>query len=188
MKRNRILLIATALILTFAVGAMAQPSGRMGGQGNRGAGQQQGAAQFGGPQWIARYLGLTEAQIAQFKVFQDEAHAQIVPILATRKANMEKLQELLAVTTPDPLAVGTLVIQNHALGAQIRAIHEATQAKLVGILTPEQKAKYDTMIEFLKTLPGRGPGFGGQGFGAGQGSGYGYGNGNGGGSCPWCED
>lgn len=183
MKRNRIFLMVTVLALAFALAAFAQ-AGRMGGQGTRGGGaslQQQAAGPgFGSPQWIAKYLELSEAQIEQWKVIQEETRAAMAPILETRKANGERLRELLEGTNPDPTTVGTLVIQNHTLGAQIRDIHEAAQAKFIAILTPEQKTKFEAFLEFMKNLPRRGPGGEGSGFGS-------MGFGPGPGDCPWCD-
>ncbi len=191
MKRNRILFLVIALTLTFALAAMAQGAGRMGGQGARGAGQQAlGQAPFGGPQFLVKYLELTEAQITQWKAFQEQARAEAAPIVELRKQNVLKIRELLLESAPDATAIGTLVIKNHELGGQILAIHEAAQAKFAGILSPEQKIKFDKFLELMKSMPRRGPG--GQGFGDGSGAGMGFGSGGGfgpgDGTCPWCED
>ncbi|HEY0591519.1 MAG TPA: periplasmic heavy metal sensor [Thermoanaerobaculia bacterium] len=193
MKRNRIFLIVTVVALAFALAAFAQ-AGRMG-QGTRGAGLGQppapGQGPFGSPQWLATYLGLSEAQIAQWQAIRDGAQARIAPLLETRKANILKLQEELAKTNPDPATVGSYVIQNHAIGAQIRSIHEAAQAEFVKLLTAEQLAKYNQWLEFRKSMPRRGgQGEGGPlgGFGAGMGFGQGGGFGPGDGTCPCCED
>lgn len=194
MKRNRILLILTVLTLTFALASFAQ-SGRMGGQGTRGVGQQgqrtPGQPGAGSPQWLATYLGLTEAQIAQWQVIREGVRGQIAPLLETQKANVLKLREELAKTNPDPATVGGYVIQNHAIGTQIRAIHEAAEAEFVKLLTPEQLTKYNQWLELRKSLPRRGgQGEGGPvgGLGGGMGFGQGGGFGPGDGTCPCCED
>lgn len=189
MKRNRILLILTVMTLTFALAAFAQ-AGRMGGQGTRGAGQgQRGAGQqaLGSPQWLANYLALTDAQIALWQGIRDAAQAKAAPVLETRKANFLALREELSKTNPDPATVGGYVIQNHAIGAQLKAIHEAAQAEFVKILTAEQLAKYNQWLELRKSMPRRG-GQGEDGPVGGFGAGMGFGSGPGEGPCPCCED
>ncbi|HSN68053.1 MAG TPA: Spy/CpxP family protein refolding chaperone [Thermoanaerobaculia bacterium] len=187
MKRNRIFFLLTALTLTLALAAMAQAPGRPIGQGQRGPAVQ---GPLGGPQFLVRYLELTEEQIVKWRSFQEQARTEIAPLAELRKANGEKIREALESGAPNATAIGELVIKNHAIGEQIRGIHEAAQAKFVGILTPEQKAKYDKYLELLKSMPrgGHGEGFGEgaggpMGFGPGQGGGFG-----GGGNCPWCQD
>ncbi len=194
MKRNRIFLIVTVVSLTFALAAMAQAPGRMGGQGTRGAGQgQRGQGQpgLGSPEWLATYLALSETQIAQWKAIRDAAQGQAAQLIETRKANLLALRDELAKTNPDPATVGGYVIQNHALGTQLRAIHEAAQAEFVKILTAEQLAKFNQWLELRKSMPRRGgQGEGGPagGFGGGMGFGQGGGFGPGDGTCPCCED
>ncbi len=197
MKRNRILLMVTVMTLTIALAAMAQAPGRMGGQGMRGSGQQTlGQRPGGGPQWLATYLGLSEAQIAQWEAIRDAAQAQITPLAQTRRDNVVELQGLLNGTSPDPSAVGAIVIENHGIGAQIRTIHENAEKDFIAILTPDQLTKYNQWLELRKSLPRRGPGGMGQGpgdgpgagMGFGAGAGFGGGFGAGDGSCPCCED
>ena len=186
MKRNRIFFVVTAFILTFALAAMAQAPGRMGRQGARGPAEQGvGQAPFGGPQFLVKYLELTEAQIVNWRTFQEEARAAAAPLAEQRRNNGEQIREALLSGNANPTTIGELMIANHQIGGQIQAIHEAAQVKLVGILTPEQKVKFDKYLELRKSMPRRGPG--GQGFGgAGMGSGHGFGPGTG--SCAWCED
>lgn len=188
MKRNRILILMTALALMVALAAMAQAPGRMGGRGNRGPVQAAGEGRLGGPQFLVKFLELTEAQIAQFRTFQEQARAESAPLAEMRRANAEKIREALEGGAPDATEIGEIMIANHKIGGQIRAIHEAAQAKLVAILDPAQKEKYEKFLEFRNAMPRRG--LGGQGFGAGHGGGMGAGNGFGAGdgTCPWCED
>lgn len=194
MRRNRILFLVIALTLTFALAAMAQGAGRMGGQGARGAGQQAlGPAPFGGPQFLVRYLELTEAQIGQWKTIQEGVRTQAATLLGPHKANTLKIREQLESTAPSAAVIGQLVIDNHKIGEQLRVFHEAAQAQFVLILNPGQKVKYDNFLELLKAMPRRGPG--GQGLGDGTGAGmgmggFGFGGGFGppDGNCPWCED
>lgn len=195
MKRNRIFFILTALTLTFALAAMAQPAGRMGGQGNRGGGQPAlGQGPDGGERFLVRYLELTEAQVTQWQAIRDAARASILPLAESRRENFDALRLLLDGTAPDPAAVGALVITNHAIGEQIRGIHENADAQFLLILTPEQKTKYEQWLELRKSMPrrggnGDGPGMGqGGGMGFGQGNGGGFGMGPGDGTCPWGED
>ena len=184
MKRNRIFFLVTAMALMVALAAMAQAPGRMGGQGARGPMQGAGDGRLGGPQFLAKYLELTEAQIVQWRTFQEQARTEAAPLAELRRANGEKIRTALE-NAPNATTIGELVIANHQIGGQVQAIRDAAQAKLVGILTPEQKVKFDKYLELRKSMPRRGPG--GQGFG-GSGMGSGHGFGPGAGNCAWCED
>ena len=47
--------------------------------------------------------------------------------------------------SPDPVAVGELVIEGHRLHEQGRALREAQDKAVRKVLTPEQQAKFDAM-------------------------------------------
>ena len=185
MNTKRMFAVLALVALTLGAVAMAQGVGRMdrsrlgdrdgARMGDRmlGAGGGLGERMFARAEWVARYLELTEAQIEQFQAIREQARTDAQTLWESRRVNQEQLHALLEARNPDPLAVGTLVIANHQVGTQLRAIHDNAQAKFVLLLTPDQKVKYDRMLELWESMP-RGPG---RGNGRGRGPG-GFGGGN----------
>jgi Spy/CpxP family protein refolding chaperone len=116
-------LIAILLILIAAV-AIAQPAARPGAV-------------------LAKYLDLTPDQAAAWKQIHTDTAAVVQPLATTERATRKQIETALQAATPDPAAIGKLTITLHATRDQIRAAHEASKAKLVAVLTAEQKTKFE---------------------------------------------
>ena len=129
---------------------------------------------------LMRFLGLSAEQQTQWTAIHDEMKASLEPIREQRQANRTELATELQATSPNTLRVGELVIANHNLALQAKALREETHARILSILTPEQQEKFQQMIERQRGRRG-GFGFGdGAGFGGdclGDGSGPGLGDG-----------
>jgi Spy/CpxP family protein refolding chaperone len=139
------LVIATA-VLAFAVSATAQPPGP-GGPGRGGPGGP------GGPP-LDRLLQLTTEQQQALRTLREEERETTRPIAEQMRPLHGSLRQALESGNPDPTTVGNYMIQIHTLEQQIRSVHDSFQEKLVALLTPEQKEKFDA---FQKEGPrGRG--------------------------------
>jgi Spy/CpxP family protein refolding chaperone len=116
-------LIAILLIL-IAAAAIAQPAPRPGAV-------------------LAKYLDLTPDQVAAWKQIHSDTDAIVQPLVAAERATRTQIETALQAATPDPAAVGKLTITLHATRDQIRAARETSKDKLVAVLTPEQKVKFE---------------------------------------------
>jgi len=59
--------------------------------------------------------------------------------------HLQKIEEMASADEPDAAAIGELVIEAHRAREAAMAEHEAFQAELMAILTPEQQARFETM-------------------------------------------
>ena len=133
---KRITTIALALtIVTTVVFAQEKPPQFM----KRGMGP--------GGEGLASVLGLSADQKTQWDAIHQQLGASIKPLFMQHRAAEEKLQSLVEAPTPDAAAVGTQFLAMRAIDKQIQAAHEATKQKIDAILTPDQKAKFDSIHE-----------------------------------------
>jgi Spy/CpxP family protein refolding chaperone len=131
--------------------AAAQPG--PGGPGRRGA---------GGPERIARVLGLTEEQQARVRDLMEAQRPKHEALREKAAANREALREALSAGNPDPTAVGELAIEGHRLREEGRKVREAHEQALRQLLTPEQRTKFDALRSLREERGGkRRPGGGG---------------------------
>ncbi len=110
---------------------------------------------------MARDLGLSESQQAQLREIMEEQRAQREAVYDKLSANRDALQQLLESGSADASAVGELVLQGRKLHEESRALREAEQKAIRSILTPEQRKRFDQVLEQRRD---RGPGRGRQGF------------------------
>jgi Spy/CpxP family protein refolding chaperone len=164
-KRNSGIVVAIAALMLVGTFATAQPG--PGGPGNGPAG---GPPPDGA---LVQFLALSEAQLASWKTFHEELKAAIDPLIEQQRAAQQQLQAALDATTPDPAAIGNAMLAIRAIGNQIRAAHDALDAKLKSVLSPEQVLKFDAFRAAQQAMQGPRPGGPGNGPGAGQGNGRG---------------
>ncbi len=135
MRMRRVTAIAAAAVISLGVSlAVAQP----GGNGGRGPGGFMAGR-------MARLLNLSDDQKAAFQKALDAQRPQFQALHQQLRDNRSKLQELLQGESPDPAAVGQLVIQGHALMTQAKALRDQSNQTLRGLLTPDQQAKFDAL-------------------------------------------
>jgi Spy/CpxP family protein refolding chaperone len=157
--RTKAMLAASFLWLGAAL-AGAQPADRPGGPWK-------GPGVHGGR--MARALELTDEQKAAFQKQMEQQRPQMQALHEQMRAIHEKLQAALAAESPEPAAVGQLVIQENALRKQARTQREQASQALRALLTPEQQAKFDALQSLRDE--GFGPrGMGRRGFGHGPGA------------------
>jgi Spy/CpxP family protein refolding chaperone len=99
---------------------------------------------------LARYLELTPDQIAAWKQIHTDTAAIVQPLEATAHSTRTQLEAALKAATPDPAAVGKLAIALHATREQIRTARADARTKLVAVLTPEQKTKFEALEAWEK--------------------------------------
>jgi Domain of Unknown Function (DUF1520). len=94
---------------------------------------------------LAEYLQLTPEQITAAKQLHSDEAAAIKPLIQNAQDLRKQLGEAMKATSPDAAAIGKLTLALHSARDQVRTTHEASKAKFVALLTPEQKAKFDAM-------------------------------------------
>ena len=131
-----------AVALLGASNAAAQPFGP--GEGDR------GPRGLRGP---ARFLELTEQQQAAARDIFEQRRPEMEALREQMRENRTLLRESLESGNPDPISVGKLVIQGHALRQQGRALREESKSAFEGLLTPDQKRKLE-MLEAARAAGG----------------------------------
>ncbi len=104
-------------------------------------------------QAITEFLGLTEDQVAQWDALLAAREDAVAPLREQLKSTGEQLKELLNGPSPDPGAVGTLVISGQTLGEGIQAAHEVYVDGFEAMLTPEQKGKLGAVRRAARLAP-----------------------------------
>jgi Spy/CpxP family protein refolding chaperone len=140
MRKMNLAVLGTAA-LTVALGARAagaQPPPTPEGPG--GAGPSMGRAEG-----MARFLGLSEAQKEQVLGLMEGRRAEHEALREQVENNREQMKKALEGPNPDASAVGELAIEGHRLREQGRALREAQDKAVRGLLTPEQRARFDAM-------------------------------------------
>jgi Spy/CpxP family protein refolding chaperone len=153
MRLKAITMPGLAAVLAFASLAAAQPAGGRGGWGP------------GGADARADYLKLSEPQRAQAKELFEKQRPQLAALHQSLRDNRQKVEEALAAPTPDPTAVGELVIEGHRLQQQSKQLRDQADKALRALLTPEQQVKFDAMRALREERGPMGPLGHGRGFG-----------------------
>ncbi len=140
MKRT---LLVVAVVLALAVPALAQQGQ---GRGPRPeipmAGVQAGELDGSrAREAVIKFLELTPEQVTAWDALLETRKTLVEPLRDQLQAVEEDLHELLQTETPDPAAVGALVLQGKALREQIRAANQAYVDGFEALLTAEQAAK-----------------------------------------------
>ena len=99
------------------------------------------------PRVLARYLKLTQEQIATYKTLREELQADLKPLHPQLKPLKDQLETQLDAAAPEACAVGQTVVALDAVRDDIRAAYEEFDEKFSAILTPEQLEKYEHLKE-----------------------------------------
>ncbi|HEX9202874.1 MAG TPA: periplasmic heavy metal sensor [Vicinamibacteria bacterium] len=115
-----------------------------------------GEARF---QRMAEYLGLTEEQQATWKSLHEQQKTEMEPLMQEGRELHQRLRTAMDAQNPDPAAVGaaTLALKQHR--EKVKAAHEAFGERLKGVLSDEQKAKFEAFKTAHRAGPGRRGGF-----------------------------
>jgi Spy/CpxP family protein refolding chaperone len=161
--RSRSLKVLGGLALAALVGAAAAVAQQAVPEGRTGRGPRRGPGPVP-PEAVARVLGLTDAQKAQVQKLMGSKRTEHEALREKVEANQQQLRAALESASPDPAAVGELVIEGHRLREQGKALREAQEAAIRSVLTPEQQVKFDVMKSLREeagpTGHGRPVGFG----------------------------
>jgi len=148
----------------LAVPALAQgPGGERPAWGDHGRGHGgPGAHRLGR---LARVLELTEAQLAEARALHEAAREDRAPIVEESRELRTRLDGLLDAASPDPTAVGEVVIALRQNREEMRSVREATETAFEALLTAEQREKLATLEDAKEEWGRRGRGRRGHRFG-----------------------
>lgn len=90
---------------------------------------------------VARFLSFTPEQVAQWDALLETLQATVRPLAQQIAANDRQLADLLKQPSPDPAAIGNLILANRGLREQIRQAHQVYLTAFEALLTAPQKEK-----------------------------------------------
>jgi len=105
-----------------------------------------------------RFLQLSDEQRVVVEGVLETQRPQIEALHESIRANREQLREALESPSPDPRAVGEIVIEGARLEKEGRAMREEAEKALDGVLTPEQKRRAEVLEAARALGPMRRPG------------------------------
>lgn len=162
----RVAAVAVALVAVLAAGAATAAAAgviRPAAAGTGAGGRMPVAGPGLGYGWQA--LGLSDEQIKQIDEIRRQALADAQPVQSQLSAKRQELASEYTKDVPDPARVQSLVREIAGLRGEIAAIQAGARARVLAVLTEEQRARLRTFGRF-------GPGVGragalcpGQGFG-----------------------
>jgi len=138
MKMGRAGTIAGAAMLGLTLLASAeepQPAAR-GGAGREGWQERRGAR-------LAEYLGLDAQQKAALMQLQQQHREETKPLWQEGQDLRRRLREATEAEKPDPLAVGEATLALKVHHERMKAGRAAFEQRIVALLTPEQKQRYE---------------------------------------------
>jgi Spy/CpxP family protein refolding chaperone len=130
MNKRWILIVAVVTLFSAAV-ALAQPA-----PGTRQQRAGRGAR-------LAEYLQLTPEQAAAAKQLRSDTAAAMKPLVQNAQDLRKQLDAAMSATSPDAAAIGKLTLALRTARDEMRSARQASEAKFVALLTPDQKAKFD---------------------------------------------
>ena len=98
-------------------------------------------------EWLAKELNLTEEQKASWRAMREQHQAEMQPLRDEGRALHEKLRAAMKAENPDPQVVGEATIALNQHRQAVEAVRKAFHEKLAKELTPEQKAKFESLSE-----------------------------------------
>ena len=108
---------------------------------------------------IAKALNLTaDQQAAAQKLHQDLA-ASAQPLMAQHRQQMQEIHALLDAGSADAAEIGQKMIDAHATGQQLKALHDDFNTKFSALLNPDQLAKFQQLQAAHQGHERRPPGF-----------------------------
>jgi Spy/CpxP family protein refolding chaperone len=99
---------------------------------------------------IADELGLTQDQRDEAKQIHEAVFEKAKPLMEQHHAQMEEIDALLDAGKATAQEIGTKMIAAHATKQQLEAMHDEGKAQFKALLTDEQKAKLETMMEGME--------------------------------------
>lgn len=130
----------TIAIATMALGltALAQPPRRGPGGGGERLDQ------------LKSYLSLTDAQVETIRQSMKDQHEAMRTNMESMRAKRQALRTQMHSDNADPAALGQAMVEMKNARKAMQASRKAAADKLIATLTPEQKAKLDSLKESAK--------------------------------------
>jgi acyl transferase domain-containing protein len=105
------------------------------------------------PPDLKAFLNLSDAQIQGLVQLQQQKGQTVQPLVQQSTQIQQKLQQILAAPSPDPAAVGQLVIAMAALSQQFQQTAASFQQQAANSLQPDQKTKLPPLQLALELHP-----------------------------------
>jgi hypothetical protein len=90
---------------------------------------------------VVKTLALTADQVTKWDALLAAQKDALEPLVAQLKADGEQLAALFGQVSPDPAAIGTLILKDKRIGEQMQAVHKDYVAGFEALLTVEQKGR-----------------------------------------------
>jgi Spy/CpxP family protein refolding chaperone len=105
------------------------------------------------PAVVAAFLQLTEAQTAQFGPLLAQFETTVHSLQQQIAARQAQVDILAGQPNPNPVPIGVLVLQIHALEQQISKVANDYHTQFAAILTDEQKQKVAAVTQASQLQP-----------------------------------
>jgi Spy/CpxP family protein refolding chaperone len=92
-------------------------------------------------------LGLSDAEKTAIAQLRSDLAAAAQPLFGERRGFHEQIDAALQAATPDPTAIGRLVIADHGVGERIRTEHERFRTRFEAVLSPDQLTNFKALRE-----------------------------------------
>jgi Spy/CpxP family protein refolding chaperone len=94
-------------------------------------------------------LELSDAQIQSLGQLEQQKGQTVQPIAQRMQQTQLQLEKLLQGSSPDPAAVGRLIIEMSTLGRHVQQIVTGFQQQALNLLQPAQKTKLQSLAQVL---------------------------------------
>ena len=94
-------------------------------------------------------LELSDAQIQSLGQLEQQKGQAVQPIAQRMQQTQQQLEKLLQGSSPDPAAVGRLIIEISTLGRQVQQTVAGFQQQALNLLQPAQKTKLQSLSQVL---------------------------------------
>jgi Spy/CpxP family protein refolding chaperone len=98
-------------------------------------------------EFLAEALDLTAEQKAAAEKIHNEVAAKAEPLMEQRHQQWREIHEMLDSGSTDATALGQRLIAAHAVGEQLKALHEDAMARISALLNAEQLEKFKKIQE-----------------------------------------
>jgi len=102
---------------------------------------------------VAAVLGLSEDQVQALVAMLVAREAAIRPAAEQLHLRREALGKLLQTESPDPTAVGALVVEIRTIEAEISRVAQSAAAQFEQVLTPEQRERLAHLRQAAQVCP-----------------------------------
>ncbi len=140
--------ISTALGLTFVLATTLAAQTRGFPKGPPGPGHPgAGPAGLGLSPACMEALALSESQRSSLAQSSTEFATAVQTLADQRRGFHDQIEAALEAATPDPTAIGNLVIADHGVAVQVQAARAQQLSRFVALLNTEQAATYTSLRE-----------------------------------------